>query len=215
MNINYDYADYSIMVINNLFSEIEIREILDESNYIYKYVGLESPEKTGTDFYDNGLPKRKSSSIFLDELVTQKGRYFSKILKILDNKLSGNHLIDEYIKINPFNSIIRNTNFHHTLLNYYEESDHYDFHKDNNVFSIIHIIYEEPKSFSGGDLIFKINNKEILIPIKNNLSIIFPAAYEHKVTKISMNYSNSDKMMGRFSFVQFLNIFPNRRDDII
>ena len=195
------------MIVEDLFSEKEIKTILDECNHISKNIGLGSPEETGTAYYEDGVSsKRKSSSIFLDELVTARGRYMSSILKILDSKISDTAMIDNYIKINPSNLIIKNTNFHSTLLNYYEEKDHYDFHKDANVFTILHVLYEEPKSFSGGDIIFKVNDKELPIESKNNLSIIFPAAYEHKVTSISMKSHNEKRMMGRFSFAQFLNI---------
>lgn len=207
MKINCDYAKYSIMIIENLFSEQEIKIILNECNHISKNIGLWSPEETGTAYYEDGISsKRKSSSICLDQLVTKKGRYMSSILKILDSKLYETSVIDKFIEINPSNLIIKNTNSHTTLLNYYEEDDHYDFHKDSNVFTILHIFYEEPKSFNGGDIVFKVNDEELPIKSKNNLSIIFPAAYDHKVTSISMKPHNEERMMGRFSFVQFLNI---------
>lgn len=207
MKINYDYADYSIMIVEELFSEQEIKIILDECNYINENIGFSTPQETNTAYYEDGFtPKRKSSSVFLDELVSTKGRYMSSILKILDSKISDSDILDKYIDINPANTIIRNTNFHFTLLNYYEENDHYDFHRDSNVFTILHIIYEEPKSFQGGDIVFRVNGKELFIQSKNNLSIIFPSPYEHKVTSIHMQQENSNRMMGRFSFAQFLNI---------
>ena len=206
MRYIYDYSNFSIMMAENLFSKEEVVQILDECNYIKNHVGLFSPEETGTAYDENGLPKRKSSSVFLDNLVSQEGRYMSSILRIMDSKLYSTDFIQKFIEINPSNLIIINTNSHNTLLNYYEQNDHYDFHGDRNVFTILHIFYEEPRSFEGGDIIFRVNDKELTVPIKNNLSIIFPAAYEHKVTNISMNNINENRMMGRFSFAQFLNI---------
>lgn len=204
MEIISDYSKYNLLVAENTFSELEIKEILDECEKIFNYIGLDSPENTGTGYYEDGTPKRKSSSIFIDYLFTPSGTNMSSILRIMNSKIKP--LADHFVEINKANCVIQNTNSHRTLLNYYEENDHYDFHKDANAFTILHIFYQEPKAFSGGDLIFKVTDEEILVPIKNNLSIVFPAPYDHKVTEVKMNAVNDGRLMGRFSFAQFLGI---------
>lgn len=205
MKFNKSNSEYSILVIEDIFSKSEIRSILDECSNIYKHVGFDEPEKTGSAKYADGTSRKKNSGIFIDELFSGRGRNISSILRIIENKIFSIETIEQYESLNPFNSLIKNCNSHTTLLNYYEDNNYYDYHHDSSAFSVVSIFHEEPKHFSGGDLIFMIDNKEIRIETKNNMSIIFPSSYLHKVSPISFNGKlENGKLMGRFSIVQLL-----------
>lgn len=201
------HKDIDILVIEDVFTEKEQSAIWNELSMIVKNNILLPPDQTGSARYENGSIKKKNSAIFLDELYTGYGRNISPIIKCTENLLLQESK-DEFQKANNFFGMMKKANLHFTLVNYYENSDHYDFHDDDCAFTILSYIFKEPKKFSGGNITFKENEdaEEIEIEVRNNMSIVFPSFYQHKVDRVIMEREDMNKMLGRFSISQFLYI---------
>ena len=60
-------------------------------------------------------------------------------------------------------------------------------------FTVLIWLYDEPKGFTGGDLIF--NDFDVTIPCKNNTGVIFLGPWHHEVTEV--------KGQGRYTLTMF------------
>lgn len=201
----------SIVVIEDVFEEEENKRIFSELCDLVKQKKLLVPEKTGSARYDDGSLKKKNSAVFLDDLYGPDERYFSAILRYTEEKLLSYEMKNKLQSYNNFYGILKSANNHFTLVNYYENSDYYDFHADLCAFSILSFFFEEPKNFSGGNVVFRVNDEEFEVEIKNNMSVFFPSFYEHKVIPIKMNNEGADdSVLGRFSIAQFIFVIPRQ-----
>lgn len=204
----YSIEKLDIIIIENVFNQNEQNLIwIELDNYLQKNI-FRGPEETGSATNPDGSLKKKNSSMFLDALYTQNGRLVSSILQITEKKLLSFETKKMLQEKNNIFGMLKAANSHTTLLNYYENSDYYDFHDDSSAFSILTYIFKEPKKFSGGDMIFKQkeDGEEVNIKIKNNMSIFFPSFYQHKVIPIDMKKEHQGKNFGRFSIAQFIGI---------
>ena len=72
---------------------------------------------------------------------------------------------------------------HNYFLNYYEDSNFYDYHTDKATITALTIFFQEPKKFEGGELLFE---NELTIPCENNTLVIFPSILKHRAETIKM-----------------------------
>ena len=79
------------------------------------------------------------------------------------------------------------------LLSRYDDGDHYLPHDDISFFTSLIWLYDEPKPFTGGDLIF--SDYDYKIECKNNTGVCFLGPMRHEVTKV--------KGSGRFTITMF------------
>ncbi len=195
-----------MLIIKNVFSEKELSEMWDEIRYYYNRQFFYPPELTSPALYEDGTPMKKNIAVFIDTIYNDDSRSISAVMEYTEKKLLSTEIKNCMQDINPVHGIFKNANRHFTLLNYYENSDHYDFHIDADAYSTLTYIYQEPKRFSGGEIVFRVRDNEIKIEIENNMSIVFPSCYEHKVLPVVMEKSDEGKMLGRFSIAQFVSI---------
>ena len=206
MKVAQTNIPFDILVLQDVYSDYEIQRMLLELEVIYSSNGLEDPLKSGTALYDDGTPMKKNKALFLDNVYSQEYRFISPILSYSETKLLSKEVKSEMYKINASHGILFNASSHNTLVSYYENFDHYDFHKDSAAYTFLSYIWKEPKKFSGGDIVFDVNDQKILIEIQNNMAIIFPSSYSHAVTEVEMNEEYRNKMYGRFCITNFIGI---------
>lgn len=205
MKIIDDYSKYSILIIEDTCNEQEADEVFNELKRIVRSVDLLPPEMTGVATHEDGSFAKNNSSIFLNNIYTEYGKSMSPIHSILEKKIISKEIFEEYAKMNPFNSLIFNVRIHSTLINYYSNKEEYDFHPDSCMFTATSFFFKTPKLFSGGDVVFLIDGEKIVVNIKNNMSIIFPSSYFHKVETVMLDEKdNLSDPSGRFSIVQFM-----------
>jgi Rps23 Pro-64 3,4-dihydroxylase Tpa1-like proline 4-hydroxylase len=199
----------SVIILEDVFTEKEQKEIFSELCGYVKDGRLLTADQTYSATYEDGSLKKKNSAIYLDKIYSFDQRIESAILMNTEKILLSYGIKNDLQNYNLFYGILKLANNHFTLVNYYEDSDYYDFHHDASAFSTLSFFFEEPKKFSGGNVIFKVDNKEFEVDIKNNMSIFFPSFYEHKVVPIKMNSeSNKGSVSGRFSIAQFIFVVP-------
>lgn len=201
------HKDIDLIIAKNVFTQEEQENIWNELYLMANGGVFLPPEKTGSSTYADGSLKKRNSAVFLDELYTGSGRNLSSILRYTQRFFSEEIKKKIQDEKNIF-GMIKKANCHFTLVNYYENSDYYDFHDDECAFTILSYIFEEPKNFKGGNIVFKENEKakEVEIEVESNMSIIFPSFYQHKVIGLKMEKEDMGKMLGRFSISQFIYI---------
>jgi predicted 2-oxoglutarate/Fe(II)-dependent dioxygenase YbiX len=98
-----------------------------------------------------------------------------------------------------FYKIINKLTKYSTLVSYYEDCDYYLPHIDDSILTSILYLWNEPKTFTGGELCFG----EYIVPIENNSLVIFPSMTEHSVKPLN-GY-------GRWAITHFLHEYfkPN------
>lgn len=206
MHIAQIDVPFDILILQNVYSDYEKERILSELEIMYLSNALQDPESSGTAVYDDGTPMKRNKALFLDNVYNQDYRFISPVLSYSESRLLSHEVKNEMYKINPSHGILFNATMHNTLVSYYENFDHYDFHKDASAYTFLSYLWKEPKKFSGGDIVFNINDQKFLIEIQNNMAIIFPSCYSHSVTEVKMEKENLGKMYGRFCITNFIGI---------
>jgi len=191
------------VVINDYFTEEELKRVWKELNFLTQKDKLQIPEKTGTARNEDGTPKKRNSGLFLDEVYSN--RDISDILKfgrkIFDDVESRKIIANSCWELKPWlDGIGRFT----TLVSYYEDSDYYKPHKDIGFFTTLVHLFTEPKHYTGGELYFP--EFDFTVPTVYNRMFIFPSQLEHQVNLVKMN--NSDfSGYGRYTITQLCSSF--------
>lgn len=192
--------DQPVIIINNYFDNNEYNQL---TNFIFDlnpYEWHTNPKKTfGAAKEEGTIQLKKNYAINLDSLYTAEGRKYCPVFNI-NRKLFIKEVTKKLIKLNSLFNYLESCNSDTTFLNYYENNNLYDFHKDIAVFTANYIFFKEPKNFKGGE--FNIENKLINKP-ENNTMIIFPSFLHHKVETVLMPESKRGQCLGRFSMTQF------------
>lgn len=165
---------------------------------------LRSPQHTGSASDENGMPTKKNKGVFLDELYAGC-RNHSKLLSVSRRFFEDDAIKDAILSHQSFifnEGWIYESNFDASLLSYYESHDEYKAHRDASDFTLLTWLYEEPKRFSGGNLVFPVSGEEI--SLQNNFAILFPSCCKHLVTEVQMEEGAQNKCLGRFTLSVFI-----------
>lgn len=192
---------FEAVLIKNTYSEDELLDIWKELDFLTRKNVLLPPEMTASAKNVSGEYLKNNKSVFLFQIY-QKPE-ISPIISYT-SKIFSKEVGEFYANINPLHELFFSINQRSLLVNYYENNDFYDFHIDKSVYTSVTYLFKQPKNFSGGNITFKFQGKEYTQEIENNLSIIFPSSYLHKVDKINMQESNqSFSGLGRYCINQF------------
>jgi hypothetical protein len=164
-------------------------------NYDNKMLG---PNSNIGAYDDAGQPLKKNNGLLLDQVYSGY-RKASSILDITRNIFS-QEFIDTCKSTHYFFEYLASSTRDNVKVNYYEQDDEYKTHTDLGIITCVSLLYQEPKKFTGGDLI--IGDKAI--ECKNNRLILFPSILEHRVQKINLGKSYNGRNLGRFSITHFI-----------
>ena len=183
-------------IAEDYFDETQINDMLTELRFL-------TPKMV----YQNGKNMveghKKNVQIGIDDMY--QNRDTSNIIQIFDTIYQDKELIQTLKDMSWFYEIWNYTNLDNTFVAYYENSDYYKGHRDIAVISMMYWIWEEPKSFTGGDI--HLTDYDIEIPLKRNQLLIIPSSIKHAVNKIQMN-DDIKKLsgMGRYCIARFLKL---------
>lgn len=192
------------IVIDDFFTSEEYTEVFNEINLLSKY--FQDPEDTGAaKEIDSGRLLKDNKAIFLNDVY--KDLKFSYIHTAL-NKIYCNEILDVITKSQEyyFNLLWKDTNRDNTLISYYEDSQYYEPHKDSSLFTALVWLWEEPKSFAGGDLNLFYCENTYKHPVQNNQCLIFPGRVFHGVDPVKMNIKDMNQGKGRYTLSKFIAI---------
>lgn len=198
-NIFFDTpSGLPVIFIRDFYSNIELSSIFDELKFlssIDRFKDPTDPDGPGTAITD-GVVLKSGTGMHLD--VVYKDRSESNILKVNRKlfKKETTNLLENY---HSFFRYVRRSNEDNTKLHYYTNGDYYKAHVDDAVVTAISFFYNEPKGYTGGDLILE---HRLRIPCLNNSLVVFPSIMWHEVTPIVM--SDFSPNMGRYSMTQFI-----------
>tara|TARA_B100001250_G_scaffold366152_1_gene347348 strand:+ start:9972 stop:10580 length:609 start_codon:yes stop_codon:yes gene_type:complete len=198
-NIFFDTpSGLPVIFIRDFYSNIELSSIFDELKFlssIDRFKDPTDPDGPGTAITD-GVVLKSGTGMHLD--VVYKDRSESDILKVNRKlfKKETTNLLENY---HSFFRYVRRSNEDNTKLHYYTNGDYYKAHVDDAVVTAISFFYNEPKGYTGGDLILE---HRLRIPCLNNSLVVFPSIMWHEVTPIVM--SDFSPNMGRYSMTQFI-----------
>jgi hypothetical protein len=183
-------------IAEDYFDETQINDMLTELRFL-------TPKMV----YQNGKNMveghKKNVQIGIDDMY--QNRDTSNIIQTLNTIYQDKELIQTLKDMSWFYEIWNYTNLDNTFVAYYENSDYYKGHRDIAVISMMYWIWEEPKSFTGGDI--HLTDYDIEIPLKRNQLLIIPSSIKHAVNKIQMN-DDIKKLsgMGRYCIARFLKL---------
>ena len=194
------HTPFPLAVLSGVFNPNEISWLKAEMGFLSSK--LQTEEHTGSATNDNGELLKKTMGVFVDDVYYNRDS--SRILNI--NRKIFNEVIP-YLASRSSGWFFDNIQLtkDHTLVAYYEEEDYYKAHSDTSLVTVITWLYEEPKRFKGGDLIFP--DHDLTVSVENNTTVIFPGCIPHQVSEVSMlDSKDKGKGLGRNAMIQFGNI---------
>ena len=191
--------DLPVVIISNFYTKKELETIMNFCISTNPYSWFQDPNKNGGAKDDSGKDLKSSYAVCIDEWYTNIGRNFCPIFK-LNRKLWDKKVTQKLEQFHVYFETINSSTKDTTFLNYYEDSNFYDFHHDSAILTTLTFFYKEPKKFEGGELLI---GKDLTIDCKNNTMVLFPSILKHRVEEVKM--LTKEKLYGRFSMTQFLN----------
>ena len=175
------------VLLEDIFTPEEVPQVMKELHRMDKV--LLPPHLTGTATKE-GRPLKYNDATSLANLNWKSSLY----------NLCGNHLFEELTQQIPalwFRNSLTLCNRHSYMVSRYRNGQYYNSHFDRSFFSILIWMYDEPKSFTGGDLIF--TDYSEVIECKNNTGVLFLGPIRHEVPPIE---GEGRYTITRFSFNQ-------------
>ena len=186
---------FEYIIIDNTYTEEELRHIFLELDFWAISGNLMGPEHTGTARWENGQPKKQNKGVFLDHVYDE--RNYSNVLKF-NRKIYGIQLDKPSTILNQ----LKESNHDTTLVSYYENEAHYSSHKDYSVLTAVTYLYKQPKAFEGGDLV--LTEYGYAFEPWFNRTYIMPGVVEHEVTEVKMRAEDCGKGLGRYCISNFI-----------
>jgi Rps23 Pro-64 3,4-dihydroxylase Tpa1-like proline 4-hydroxylase len=190
------------LIVDDFFNESELKYLWEELDTLQSKDVLQPPSNTAGAKGDDGTIIKKNSGIFLDDYY--ENREESSILNMYDKYICTD-IYERFSTRSPEFKYAFYVNFDRTLLNYYENNDHYKPHTDAAILTCLYWCYKEPKAFEGGDL--TLHQIGEVIGMKNNRLVIFPSHNVHSVSPVSMEEVGQGK--GRYCISKFLFVYPS------
>tara|TARA_B100000902_G_C27298391_1_gene911372 strand:+ start:1047 stop:1721 length:675 start_codon:yes stop_codon:yes gene_type:complete len=194
---NLDYG-FPMILIDDFYNFWEIGQIWSELKELTEKDIFLDPHQSWS-ATKHGKLLKNNKCIHLDEYY-QENRKYSKIMRI--NRKIFEKNVFESNKSFFFRDFMPLCDFDASLLSYYEDSHYYSPHKDSAMVTSLTWFFEEPKRFTGGELLFP--EYKVHIELHNNRVVIFPGFIQHQVTEVVMEDQYKNQGLGRWCMTQFL-----------
>lgn len=188
---DFDYG-FPIRIIDEYFTQQELYSISKELDELYNSDQLVYPNENNKWMDD----PQKVKSVGLDTLYEGK-RTESAILQCTRKILSGGGSLLKSSKSFYFRDFEcdRDT----TIVSLYKDGDQWNTHKDASIVTAIIFLYDDPKTFTGAELIFP--DYEVGVETISNRIVLFPSFVAHEITPLVMEHGR-----GMWTFTQYLSI---------
>ena len=188
MEFNFIADGIDAVIIDNFYSESQLKEI---------YTQLSSMTNSSIMYADKD--KLEAAVDLEGNFVTTKyGVWFNDpalpLIKYSVENFSKKSIQHKLIEFNSMYRMLFYMNRRSHLLSYYENAGYYSKHVDASVFTILNYFHQEPKNFTGGDIVLHSHDmsKKAMIETKNNRVVIIPSCTLHEVTPIQMTSKRLD-----------------------
>lgn len=147
-------------------------------------------EHTGSAKDSFGTPRKKNMGKFIHDNTDPMAIHGNTIKEYIKNNIKDN---------NQFCARLSSIDIFGRLVSYYKKDDYYRAHKDDAIVTCIYYLWDEPKTFEGGDLYFG----DFKVPIKNNSMLFFYSDTEHSVSTLTSGE-------GRWALTYFFGCLADR-----
>jgi hypothetical protein len=206
MEFTYIANGIDAVVIDNFYTDLQLKEIMIELKWLTKpSVMLDENRLVAAKDESSGVPLTKKNGVFLEDVFFN--HLHSSLITHSANNSVCEEVKDNLLSKNGLYNIMLYCNKRNHLLSYYENSQFYKFHRDNSVFTMLSYFYDEPKKFSGGELLLQSCNvnKVATVDCLHNRVVIIPGATFHQANPIKSE-SNDLSGNGRYCLASFLSI---------
>lgn len=208
MNINYIDQGFDCVIIDDFFTREELALLQHEAQGLTLNGQMQASDQLKS-AWDERNPEHivaNRKGIFL-ESVFREWR-MSNLIRIPHERLKDADLAASMCQHNSLWRMFTANYAHSHLLNYYEDTDYYDWHEDSTIFTVLCWFCQEPQEFTGGDFVIRNSQgQEQTIEYRTNRVVIIPSCTPHRVTPVAMQgrpYSGK----GRYSLTVFVATWP-------
>lgn len=201
---------FDALVIRETFTKEQLNEIWKELDFLTQKDIMEDPEHTGSAVDEEGNPVKKNHGIWIEKAFSdlESSALYSNSMKMLLSE----DIVESLQSINPLHVMYKSINDDSMLLSYYENGGGYDMHTDASAYTATTYFFKEPRSFSGGEIVFQNNDEAYEQDIENNMTIIFPSAWWHQVNTVSMEDDQEFSGNGRYCLSTFFFINSSKNN---
>ena len=190
MKATYKEEPFPHVLLEDFFTKDEYNAVMDEKRRLDGV--LQPPGATGSAVHnETGRPLKFNDGLFMNAMPN------SEIVAHAERHIF--HEVVDQVPCEWWNSLWRQCNLRSWMLSRYRDGQYYNAHVDMSLFTLLVWFYQEPKPFTGGDLVFP--DYDVTIPCKNNTGIIFFGPTRHEVPPV--------KGTGRYTLTMFQGIHGN------
>jgi hypothetical protein len=214
MEFNYIADGIDAVVIDNFYTEEQLKEIMLELKWLTKksiLVGEDELESARL----NGELLASKRGIFLEHVF--KNWKHSALISHGITQTTDKQFIDGLYEYSTLFKSLIGCNSRSHLLSYYENSNYYKPHKDGFFYTILNYFYVEPKQFEGGEVILHSCNSDKIasIEVKHNRAIVIASQTMHEVKEIKSSLDNILSGKGRYCNAMFFTYDMQRDRDAV
>jgi hypothetical protein len=215
MEFNYIADGIDAVVIDNFYTEEQLKEIMLELKWLTKpsiMVG-ESALIAAQDISGKNLTSK--NGVFLEN-VFNNWRH-SALISHGMTQIAIPEFRKRLLEFNTMFKSLFDCNSKSHLVSYYENSQYYKPHKDAFFFTMLNYFFVEPKQFEGGELlVYSCNsNKEATIEPKNNRAVLILSSTLHEAKEIKSSVDKKLSGTGRYcNAIFFTTCDPRDKNDI-
>jgi hypothetical protein len=204
MEFNYIAEGIDAVVIDNFYTEEQLKEIMLELKWLTKHSVFKNGDKLNSAKKEDGEIATSKKGIFLEDVFInwRHSALISHGMTQTKNKDFNNKLLE----FNTLFKCITACDSRTHLLSYYENADYYEPHIDVTFFTILNYFFVEPKQFDGGEIILYSCNssRKSTIDVKHNRTIVIASSTPHEVNALKSDLKNSLSGYGRYCNAMFL-----------
>lgn len=211
MEFTYIADGIDAVVIDNFYTEKQLKEIMIELKWLTKSSVMVGPDKLASAENEHGSLASKKG-IFLENVF--KNWKHSALISHGITQSESKIFTDKLLEFNTLFKAASACNQRSHLLSYYENSDFYKPHTDTTFFTMLNYFFVEPKQFEGGEIVLysATSNKQATIDIKQNRTVLIASCTWHEVNAIKSDLNNTLSGFGRYCNAIFLKT-KDRPDD--
>jgi hypothetical protein len=197
MNFNYVADGIDAVVIDDFYTEDQLKEIMVELKWLTKPAVMIDESKLAAAESNTGLLTSKNG-VFLEEIF--KNWKHSALISHAMEQTRNQQFQTKLLEYNTMFKSFFDCNSRSHLLSYYENSQYYKPHKDAFFFTFLNYFFIEPKQFQGGELVvYSCNsNKEATIEPKNNRAVLILSSTLHEAKEIKSSVDERLSGTGRY-----------------
>jgi hypothetical protein len=212
MEFNYIADGIDAVVIDNFYTEEQLKEIMIELKWLTRPSVLVDETKLVSAQNNGGEVLTSKNGVFLEDVFVNWKH--SALISHSMTQTSNKEFVDGLFNCNTLFKSLISCNSRSHLLSYYENSNYYKPHKDGFFFTILNYFNTEPKQFDGGEItLYSCNSVKIAtVEPKNNRSIVIASSTLHEVKEIKSSLNNSFSGHGRYCNAIFLTYVDPRNN---